>query len=162
MPDLKILKNRWAEFWEIYFVAGCEDHWSPAERFAAEQLAAAEAGLTAATAGSRLQQAVVARSYSREYWLEVHGGVERKRVAIAQARHVILFTGIGWKCSREWRTTTVLNLAKRIRENREFYVMQILADALQDAGCKNDEWLAIMRDDCQPWFVGAAVLSRLK
>jgi hypothetical protein len=40
-----------------------------------------------------------------------------------------------------WRTDTALALAWQMYEAREFSVMPILADALQDAGCDNDEIL---------------------
>jgi hypothetical protein len=37
----------------------------------------------------------------------------------------------------EWRTDTVLALARQMYESRDFSTMPILADALQDAGCDN-------------------------
>ncbi|QJW97301.1 hypothetical protein [Frigoriglobus tundricola] len=40
-----------------------------------------------------------------------------------------------------WRTTTVLELANQMYESRDFSPMPILADALQDAGCDNDDIL---------------------
>jgi hypothetical protein len=45
-----------------------------------------------------------------------------------------------------WRTDTVLALAKQMYELREFGAMPILADALQDAGCDNDDILSHCRD----------------
>ena len=41
-----------------------------------------------------------------------------------------------------WRTATVLALARRMYETREFSAMPILADALQDAGCHDDDVLS--------------------
>ena len=41
----------------------------------------------------------------------------------------------------EWRTDTVLALAGRMYESRDFGTMPILADALQDAGCDSDDLL---------------------
>ncbi len=41
----------------------------------------------------------------------------------------------------EWRTDTVLGLARQMYESRDFSAMPILADALQDAGCDNDHML---------------------
>jgi hypothetical protein len=38
----------------------------------------------------------------------------------------------------EWRTDTVVALARQMYEARDFSAMPILADALQDAGCDND------------------------
>ena len=46
----------------------------------------------------------------------------------------------------EWRTDTVLALARQMYEAREFSAMPILADALQDAGCDSDEVLNHCRD----------------
>jgi hypothetical protein len=42
----------------------------------------------------------------------------------------------------EWRTETAVALAKQMYEAREFGAMPILADALQDAGCDNEDVLA--------------------
>jgi hypothetical protein len=44
-----------------------------------------------------------------------------------------------------WRTTTVLALAQGIYDDRAFDRLPILADALQDAGCDNEEMLAHCR-----------------
>ncbi len=52
-------------------------------------------------------------------------------------------------CATEWRTNTVLTLARQMYESREFSAMPILADALQDAGCDNDDILAHCRDTSQ-------------
>ncbi|MDY3560924.1 hypothetical protein R5W23_002173 [Gemmata sp. JC673] len=41
----------------------------------------------------------------------------------------------------EWRTDTVRALAREMYESRDFGAMPILADALQDAGCDNDDIL---------------------
>ncbi|MCE9561744.1 MAG: hypothetical protein K8U57_06775 [Planctomycetes bacterium] len=46
----------------------------------------------------------------------------------------------------EWRSDTALSLAKHIYESRDFSTMPILADALQDAGCDNDDILHHCRD----------------
>jgi hypothetical protein len=48
--------------------------------------------------------------------------------------------------SPDWRTSTALALAHQMYESREFSAMPILADALQDAGCDNEELLAHCRD----------------
>ena len=42
----------------------------------------------------------------------------------------------------KWRTTTVVALCRRMLDSREFDVLPILADALQDAGCDDSELLA--------------------
>jgi len=40
-----------------------------------------------------------------------------------------------------WRTTTAHQLAQGMYDSRDFLTMPILADALQDAGCENDDIL---------------------
>jgi hypothetical protein len=45
-----------------------------------------------------------------------------------------------------WRTDTALALARLMYESRDFGAMPILADALQDAGCDNDDILTHCRD----------------
>ncbi len=47
----------------------------------------------------------------------------------------------------EWRTDTAVSLARQMYDSREFSAMPILADALQDAGCDNDEVLSHCRTD---------------
>lgn len=47
---------------------------------------------------------------------------------------------------REWRTSTVTDLAHGIYEDRAFDRLPILADALQDTGCDNDDILSHCRD----------------
>jgi len=46
-----------------------------------------------------------------------------------------------------WLTSTVIDLAKAIYEERAFDRMPILADALMDAGCDNDDIIAHCRGD---------------
>lgn len=45
-----------------------------------------------------------------------------------------------------WRTSTVVQLAQGIYDDRDFSAMPILADALQDAGCDNADVLNHCRD----------------
>jgi hypothetical protein len=49
--------------------------------------------------------------------------------------------------SPEWRTDTALTLARQMYEAREFGAMPILADALQDAGCDNEDILNHCRSE---------------
>jgi hypothetical protein len=46
---------------------------------------------------------------------------------------------------KEWRTDTVVALARQMYESRDFSAMPILADALQEAGCENDDILSHCR-----------------
>ena len=50
------------------------------------------------------------------------------------------------KFRRAWRTDTAVTLARTMYESRDFSAMPILADALQDAGCDNDDILSHCRD----------------
>jgi hypothetical protein len=43
--------------------------------------------------------------------------------------------------SPEWRTHTVVALARQVYESRDFGAMPILADALQEAGCDSEDIL---------------------
>ena len=65
--------------------------------------------------------------------------------------------------SPEWRTDTAVLLARTMYEAHEFSAMPILADALQDAGCDNDEILNHCRGDgphVRGCWVVDAVLSK--
>jgi hypothetical protein len=46
----------------------------------------------------------------------------------------------------EWRTDTAVAVARGMYESRDFSAMPILADALQDVGCDNDDVLNHCRD----------------
>jgi hypothetical protein len=50
------------------------------------------------------------------------------------------------KFKPEWRTDTVMTLARQMYDSREFSAMPILADALQDAGCNVETMLNHCRD----------------
>jgi hypothetical protein len=47
----------------------------------------------------------------------------------------------------EWRTGTALVLTRQMYESRDFFAMPILADALQDAGCDNEDILTHCRGE---------------
>jgi hypothetical protein len=49
------------------------------------------------------------------------------------------------KFDKAWRTDTAVSLARTMYESREFSAMPILADALQDAGCDNEDILSHCR-----------------
>ncbi len=52
----------------------------------------------------------------------------------------------GWMFSASWRTDTAVQLARQMYESCEFSAMPILADALQDAGCDNEDILNHCRE----------------
>jgi hypothetical protein len=58
-----------------------------------------------------------------------------------------------------WRTSDVVLLAQGIYDERAFDRMPILADALQDAGCTNDDILAHCRDANTPHARGCWVVD---
>jgi hypothetical protein len=61
--------------------------------------------------------------------------------------------------SPAWRTDTAVSLARGMYESRDFGAMPILADALQDAGCDNDEVLNHCRDAKQVHVRGCWVVD---
>jgi hypothetical protein len=58
-----------------------------------------------------------------------------------------------------WLTATVAALARGMYESRDFSPMPILADALQDAGCDNEDVLAHCRDEKQVHVRGCWVVD---
>jgi hypothetical protein len=75
-------------------------------------------------------------------------GRRRETVALAALlRDVLgnLFRPVAY--DRAWRTSTAVELARLMYEGRDFSPMPILADALQDAGCANDDVLGHCRSD---------------
>ena len=61
--------------------------------------------------------------------------------------------------SPAWRTENVVLLARQMYESRDFGAMPILADALQDAGCENEEILSHCRDANQVHVRGCWVVD---
>jgi hypothetical protein len=59
----------------------------------------------------------------------------------------------------DWCTDTARALARQMYDRREFSAMPILADALQDAGCENDDVLNHCRDPRQVHVRGCWVLD---
>ena len=62
---------------------------------------------------------------------------------------------------RAWRTETAQLLARQMYESRDFSVMPILANALQDAGCTHDDVLNHCRDQQVPHVRGCWVIDFL-
>lgn len=83
----------------------------------------------------------------------------------AQRQQGRLLAGIvapGWGCSPAWRTDTAATLASQMYDARDFSAMPILADAIQDAGCGDYDWLAVMRDRSWPWCRGGRVIDDVR
>lgn len=71
------------------------------------------------------------------------------------------FVSVAFEAS--WRTTAVVALANGVYESRDFTVMSVLADALEDAGCTNNDILSHCRSDgphVRGCFVVDAVLGK--
>ncbi len=67
-----------------------------------------------------------------------------------------------WEFSPEWQTDTAITLARHIWLEKDFGVMPILADALQDAGCDQEDLLTRLRDPDCLWCRGSRILSELR
>ena len=82
----------------------------------------------------------------------------RRRLAL-QLRDVIgnPFRSVG--IERRWRTETAVLLARQTYESRDFGAMPILADALQDAGCEDEQLLSHCRDANQVHVRGCWVVD---
>jgi hypothetical protein len=61
--------------------------------------------------------------------------------------------------SSQWRTDTAVSLARTMYDARDFSAMPILADALQDAGCDNDDILSHCRDTSLTHVRGCGVVD---
>lgn len=61
--------------------------------------------------------------------------------------------------SPAWRTDTAISLAKHMYASRDFGAMPILADALQDAGCDNEDILNHCRDTSLTHIRGCWVID---
>jgi hypothetical protein len=59
----------------------------------------------------------------------------------------------------EWRTTTTVQLAQQMYESRNYSTMPILADALQDASCDNEDILNHCRESSGVHVRGCWVLD---
>jgi hypothetical protein len=159
-PALVVPVDVWPTFWVAYPADRLPGK-SPATRFAGEQAAAAEDALAAAVRSSPDVARAVARSYTPDYWLDVYGGVARELIARRQARYLVALTGPGWPSRPAWRSADVLDLTRAITATGNVTLMPILADALEEAGCQEYAWLALMRDPTHPWFTAARLLRSL-
>lgn len=61
----------------------------------------------------------------------------------------------------KWRTDTVVQLAEVIYQSRDFSTMPILADALQDVGCENEEILSHCRNPKQAHVRGCWLVDQI-
>jgi hypothetical protein len=61
--------------------------------------------------------------------------------------------------SPSWHTDTALSLARTMYDSRDFSALPILADALQDAGCENEDILTHCRDTAHAHVRGCWVVD---
>lgn len=100
----------------------------------AELAADAEAGMAALTVASIIAKDV--SPFGRE-------GENVRQVAVLRDLAGTPFQPVRFSAS--WRTDTAIALAQQMYDAREFSAMPILADALQDAGCDNEDVLSHCR-----------------
>lgn len=95
----------------------------------------------------------------------VEGAAKGERDLVALRRSIgsliASVAGDGSEFDAAWRTSTATQLAGHIYSERDFSLMPILADALQDAGCDKDELLTDMRDPNAQWCRGSRVLDEV-
>lgn len=85
---------------------------------------------------------------------------QRRGVYARQVRLLLAIVGPGYGLLPEWHTADAVALARTCYETKDWSIMPILADALQDAGCENDDVL----DHCRgpgPYVRGDWVLDSL-
>lgn len=88
---------------------------------------------------------------------------ERTRRAVQAAVHAALLRDIFGNpfcpvaLDPAWRTDTAVSLARGMYDSRDFTAMPILADALQDAGCEDEQVLNHCRDATAPHVRGCWV-----
>ncbi|VTR95758.1 Uncharacterized protein (Fragment) OS=uncultured bacterium PE=4 SV=1 [Gemmata massiliana] len=73
------------------------------------------------------------------------GSVAEQRVYCEQLKDIFGNPFRPVSFSPSWRSSTAVSLAAQVYESRDFGAMPILADALQDAGCENEDILSHCR-----------------
>lgn len=81
---------------------------------------------------------------ARPTWEAALNREEREQMQLARDIFGNPFRPVAF--SPEWRTSTVVALAKSMYDSRDFAPMSLLADALQDAGCVHEDILAHCRE----------------
>ena len=95
--------------------------------------------------------------YGGRYGQEAANSLDSKVVELAAKWNRKLFRG---EIDPRWLTSTVIDLAQVIDEERAFDRIPILADALMDAGCDNEEIIAHCRSE-SPHIRGCWVVDLL-
>ncbi len=79
-------------------------------------------------------------------WIKATSATKGKRQSTPLVREILGNPYRPVTFSPSWRTDTVLAIARQVYESRDFSAMPILADALQDAGCEDEDVLIHCRD----------------
>jgi hypothetical protein len=137
--------------------SGVNYRWNPAwaAREAAKALATRAAG-PAPPGGNP-----VARQW-QDTWSRTYSAAREHQAKLL--RDIFPPPGYTPVCHPDWRTSTVLILARQMDETGTFDALPILADALQDAGCNDEELLERCRTasgvHCRGNWVVDLVLER--
>jgi hypothetical protein len=83
--------------------------------------------------------------FARDVWRMAGGVQAEERYQAGIAFDLFHLRRLAVHVDPAWRTSTAVTLAVHIYETRDFSVMPILADALQDAGCDSDDILGHCR-----------------
>ncbi len=109
----------------------------------------------------------VAAAYQHLYDAWMQYNQSRSRLAASEesaqceiARDIQGYPEVTVVFDPEWRTSTAVAMAQGFIESRDFSVMPILADALQDAGCEDPEILEHCRAE-NPHFPGCWVIEMI-
>ncbi len=86
-----------------------------------------------------------ARSYRDASWRPLWDAARSAQVALARDIFGNPFRPVSF--DNVWQTSSAVALAQRMYESRDFSLMPILADAMQDAGCEHPDILGHCRDD---------------
>ncbi len=84
----------------------------------------------------------------------------QRQVRERQGRLLAAIVGPGYELLPAWHTLDAIALAKTCYETKDWSIMPVLADALQDAGCENDDVLDHCRGD-GPFVRGDWVVDSL-
>jgi hypothetical protein len=76
--------------------------------------------------------------HSRQRW---EGEVSERRAQCELLREILGNPFRPVVFAPDWRTNVAVSLARQMHESRDFSAMPILADALEDAGCDNEQLL---------------------
>ncbi len=104
----------------------------------------------------------VAVIHCSEFAIIRRGGPNESEALKSQVAIIFdMVAPVDWVFNPNWRTDTAVNIAKNMYESKDFSAMPIIADALQDAGCEQEDLLTRMRDPSKNWYRGNWVVDHL-